>query len=146
MLHKWLCRLFSGYFCWLCSTTLILILNIWILIVAEKQRKRILAETVVPSTTSNGHWPANRMSAIHGFFHAVKAVKTFSVVVALLAFCVFTPIVVWRVVLQYSCLRYTQMRYLVFNYEFYAINSIVNAFIYGMRHIKYRKAYKHILF
>jgi hypothetical protein len=64
-----------------------------------------------------------------------------------LAFCVLTPTVLGTVI-QYSncspsCL---QMWYVVCNYQLYGINSIVNAFIYGMRHIKYRKAYRFILF
>ena len=62
--------------------TLIIILNVWILIVAEKQRKRILAET----TTNTGD--------VNRFFHAFKAVKTFIIVVAVLIFCVLTPAVV----------------------------------------------------
>jgi prolactin releasing hormone receptor len=127
--------------------TLILILNIRILIVAEKQRKRILAETAVPAITTSDRQPGNKISAIRGFFRAVKAVKTFSIVVAVLAFCVLTPTVLGTVI-QYSncspsCL---QMWYVVCNYQLYGINSIVNAFIYGMRHIKYRKAYRFILF
>jgi hypothetical protein len=56
------------------------ILNVWILIVAEKQRKRILAET------------ATNASDVNRFqFHAHKAIKTFSIVVAVLTFCVLTP-------------------------------------------------------
>ena len=91
-------EIFVGYL----PLTLILILNIRILIVAEKQRKRILAETAIPVTASDGQL-ANKMSAtIHGFFHAVKAVKTFSIVVAVLAFCVLTPTML-VLVLQYSC-------------------------------------------
>jgi hypothetical protein len=82
--------------------TLILILNVRILIIAEKQRKRIIAEAV--SETCNGQ-PANNMTHINRFFRALRAVKTFSIVVA-----------------------------------------VLNAFIYGMRHVKYRKAYGHILF
>ena len=125
--------------------TLIIIINIRILIVAEKQRKRVLAETALPVTTSNGQ-PANRMSAIHGFFRAHKAVKTFSIVVAVLGFCVLIPNVVGPVLYYYCNDSCKQMWYVIFNYEFYGINSIVNAFIYGMRHIKYRKGYRHILF
>jgi hypothetical protein len=136
-------EIFVGYL----PLTLILILNIRILIVAEKQRKRILAETAVPAavTASDGQL-ANKMSAIHGFFHAVKAVKTFSIVVAVLAFCVLTPTVL-GLTLEYSCgWSCGHMWYVVFHYELYGINSIVNAFIYGMRHIKNRKAYRYILF
>jgi hypothetical protein len=124
--------------------TLILFLNVWILIVAEKQRKRILAETAVAAETSNGQ-PANKMSAIHGFFQAHKAVKTFSIVEAVLAFCVLTPAVVGPVLYYFCTHSCRQMWYLVFNYELYGINSVVNAFIYGIRHIKYRKAYRHII-
>ena len=125
--------------------TLIIIINIRILIVAKKQRKRILAETALPVTTSNGQ-PANKMSAIRGFFHALKAVKTFSIVVVVLAFCVLTP-AVFAPMIHSSCSESCeQMWFVVFNYEFYGINSIVNAFIYGMRHVKYRKASGNILF
>ena len=134
---------FIGYF----PLTLIIILNLWILIVAEKQRKRILAETLVAVANCNGQ-SANKMTRISRFFRALKAVKTFSVVLAVLIFCVLTPTVVGTVVDYYyddnSSLLWTW--YVVFHYEFYGINSIVNAFIYGMRHIKYRKAYGRILF
>ena len=113
--------------------TLILILNIRILIHAEKQRKRILAETVVAVTTGNGE-PANKMTRMIDFFRNHKAVKTFSIVVAVLTFCVLTPTVVGKVV-KYSCsVTCKHMWYIVFHYEFYGINSIVNAFIYGVRH------------
>ena len=123
---------------------LILIFNIRILIVAEKQRKRILAETVVAVTTSNGQ-SGNSMSRINRFFRALKAVKTFSFVVAVLTVCLLTPTGVGKAV-TYSCSEpCRQVWFVVFNYEFYGMNSIVNAFIYGMRHVKYRKAYGHIL-
>ena len=125
--------------------TLILIFNSWVLIVAEKQRKRILAETAVADTTSNGQ-SANKMSAIHRFFQARKAAKTFSVVVAVLTFCVLAPTVVGLVIESSCSPSCQQIWYVVFHYEFYGINSIVNAFIYGMKHIRYRKAYRHILF
>ena len=82
---------------------LIVILNFRILIVAEKQRKRILAETAVPVTTSSSSGePATKMSAMRRFFHALKAVKTFSIVVAVLVFCVLTPAVVGPVIYS-SC-------------------------------------------
>ena len=125
--------------------TLIIIINIRILIVAKKQRKRILAEIALPVTISNGQ-PANKMSAILGFFHALKDVKTFSIVVAVLVFCVLTPNVVGSVLYYCSNDSFRQVWYVVFHYELYGINSIVNAFIYGMRHIKYRKGYQHIIY
>ena len=138
-------HIFLGVFIGYVPLTLILILNVWILVVAEKQRKRILAETVVPVTTSNGQ-SANDMSRINRFFHARKAVQTFSIVVAVLTFCFLIPTVIGKA-LHHSCSHSCQqIWYVVFHHEFYGINSIVNAFIYGLRHIKYRKAYGRILF
>ena len=126
-------------------TTLIVILNVRILIVAEKQRKRILAEIVAGVNTCNGQ-AVRKMAAINRFFYALKAVKTFSIVVAVLTFCVLTPAVVGLVLHQTSHSSFReQLWFVVFYFEFYGINSIVNAFIYGMRHIKYRKAYGRIL-
>jgi hypothetical protein len=115
---------FTVYF----PLTLIVILNVWILIVAEKQRKRIFVGTVT-----------NR-SNVNGFFHALKAVKTFSIVVAVLTFCVLTPALVGLALFESSYSLWLKLWYVIFYYEFYGINSIANAFIYGMRHIKYRKA------
>ena len=62
---------FVGYL----PLTLILILNIWILIVAEKQRKRILAETVVPATTSNGQPAITKCPPYMDFFALLKQLK-----------------------------------------------------------------------
>jgi hypothetical protein len=115
--------------------TLTIILNVWILVVAEKQRKRILAETAINTN-------------VYKFFHAHKAVKTFSIVVAVLTFCVLTPTVVGMVIMNISSCSDSceQLWFVVFHSEFYGINSIVNAFIYVMRHIKYRKAPGQIVF
>ncbi len=125
--------------------SLILILNARILIVAERQRKRILAETSVAVTTCNGQC-VNKMSSTTRFFHALKAVKTFAMVFAVLAFCVLTPTVVGKV-LNSSCSNSCHhMWFVVFHWELYGINSVVNTFIYGMRHIKYGKVYEHVLF
>ena len=124
-------NVFTVYF----PLTLIIILNVWILIVAEKQGKRIMAETAINT------------SDVKRFVHALKAVKTFIIVVAVLTFCVLTPTVIGQLLDQISACSDSCRRqwYVVFNYEFFGINSIVNAFIYGMRHIKYRKAFGHIL-
>jgi hypothetical protein len=121
---------FTVYF----PLTLIVILNVWILIVAEKQRKRIFTQTVT-----------NRRN-VNGFFQALKAVKTFSIVVAVLTFCVLAPTVVALGLNESSCQSFLQFWYTVFHYEFYGMNSVVNVFIYGMRHTKYRKATGQIIF
>ena len=126
--------------------SLVIILNVRILIVAEKQRKRILAETIPPLMYFNEQ-TGNRIATISHLFQAVKAVKTFCIVVAVLVFCVLTPTVAGWVIYGSSCTgSCRQLWFVVFQYEFYGINSIVNAFIYGLRHNKYRKAYRKILF
>ena len=116
--------------------TLIIILNVWILIVAEKQQKRIVVEM------------ATNTSDVKRFFHALKAVKTFIIVVVIVTFCVIMPTVVGLVLHEIpSCnVSCQQLWFAVIHYELYGINSIVNAFIYGMRHIKCKKAYRQILF
>ena len=99
--------------------TLIIPFNIWILVVAEKQRKRIVAEIAVAQSTY-------RMSAISQFFHAIKAAKTFSIVVAVLTFCVLIPTIIEVVLYKSSCSdSCKQLWFVVFHYEFYGINSIV---------------------
>ena len=127
---------------------LIFLLNFHILLVARKQRKRILAETTIHtvdnSTEESAH--ANRISFVLRFFVALKAAKTFSIVVAVLTICLITPTVVGYMLNRFCTYTCVQIWYVVFHYDVYGINSIVNAFIYGMRHAKYRKAYLHILF
>ena len=129
-------------------TLIILLLNIRILSVARKQRKRILAETTISSVHNSPEESANRMSLVVGFFSALKATKTFAIVVAVLTFCILIPTVVGPILYK-SCsdtVSCAQIWYVVFHYELWGINSVVNAYIYGMRHLKYRKAYFHILF
>lgn len=127
----------------------IVIFNFFILLVAESQRKRLFplpeaSPTTVAISDLNGQNVTNHMNGIRRFFRARKAVQTFSIVVAMLAFCLLTPAIIGKALnsCSNSCL---QVWFVIFNYEFYGINSIVNAFIYGIRHIKYRKAYRQIL-
>ena len=122
--------------------TLIFILNFRILFVVRKQRKRILTETLPNHSTS-----CSRFVAIRRFLQALKVVKTIFTVVIVLTFCCLVPTVVGSVlfierICNGSC---REVWYLIFHYELYGINSIVNAFIYGIRHIKQRKAYGRIL-
>jgi hypothetical protein len=122
---------------------LIFILNFLILNVAWKQRKQILTEATVTFNFSNEQ-PSKSLIGIVRLLVGLKAAKTFAILVAVLTFCILTPTVV-GIALEYSCSdSCLQMWHLVFHYEFYGINSIVNAFIYGMRHIKYRKGYGNI--
>ena len=124
---------------------LIILLNFHLLSVARKQRKRIFRETTIASV-DNSTESSNRMSLVLGFFVAFKSAKTFAIVVAVLTVCILIPTVVGRIISECCTLPSRQFWYVVFHFEFYGINSVVNAFIYGMRHVKYRKAYLHILF
>ena len=125
---------------------LIFLLNFHILLVARKQRKRILAETTIASVDNSTEESDNRMNFVVKFFAALKAAKTFAIVGAVLTICILTPTVVGRILNIFYSKRCQQIWYVVFNYVFYGINSVANAFIYGMRHVKYRKAYLHIFF
>jgi hypothetical protein len=139
------CFIFMNIFVCYVPLTLIFILNFQILNVARKQRKRILAETTVTVNISSEQ-SSKRLIDVVRLLVGLKAAKTFSIVVALLTFCVFTPAVI-GLTIELSCSELCrQIWFVVFQYEFYGIKSIVNAFIYGMRHIKYRKAYGNILF
>ena len=133
---------FTGYL----PLILIIFLNFHLLSVAQKQRKRILAETTIASANNSTEQSASRMSFVLGFFVSLKSAKTFAIVVAVLTICVLTPTVV-RLILNHFCTdSCLQIWLVIVNYDFYGMNSVVNAFIYGMRHVKYRRAYLHILF
>ena len=125
---------------------LIFLLNFHILSVARKQRKSIFPETTIASVDNSTEPTNNKMSFVLGFFVALKAAKTFAIVLAVLTFCILTPTVVAQILNSFCTVPCRQIWYVVFHYELYGINSVVNAFIYGMRHLKYRKAYLHILF
>ena len=125
--------------------TFILILNLHIFCVARKQRKRILVQTTIASVDNSTEESANRMSFVLRFFVGLKAAKTFAIVVAVLTICILTPSVIGPIVNVICVPRCKQIWFRVFQYELYGINSVVNAFIYGMRHIKYRKACLHVL-
>ena len=133
---------FAGYL----PLILIFFLNFHLLSVARKQRKRIFPETTIAGADDSAKVSANRMSFVLRFFVGLKEAKTFAIVVAVLAICILTPTVVGRILVEFCTTSCWQIWFVVLNYELYGINSVVNAFIYGMRHAKYRKAYLHILF
>ena len=125
--------------------TSIFIYNFQILKVAREHRQRILpAETAF--NHSNGQSAQKIKTSISQFYQALKAAKTFLVVVAVLVFCFFTPTLIGTLLVKICSVPCRQIWFVVFNFELYGINSIVNPFIYAARHIKYRKAYGNILF
>ena len=139
-------RHFTEAFALYLSPILIFSLNFHLLSVARRQRKRILAETTIASADNSTGESTSRMSFVLRFFVALKLAKTFAIVVAVLTICILTPTVVGRIVKKFCDSSCQQFWFVVFHFELYGINSVVNVFIYGMRHVKYRKAYLHILF
>ena len=137
---------FSNAFVVYLPLSLILLLNVHILFVVRKQRKRILDETTVNNVENSAENSANRMKFVVSFFVALKPAKTFAIFVAVWTICVLTPTVVGQILDKVCNVPCMQLWFVVLNYEFNGILSIVNAFIYGIRQIKYRKAYLHILF
>ena len=116
---------------------LIFFLNFHLLSVARRQRKRILAEKTIASDDNSTEESTNRMSFALRFFVALKSAKTFAIVVAVLTICVLIATVVGQILDHFCSVRCLQIWYVVFHYELYGINSVVNAFIYGMRHGMY---------
>ena len=125
---------------------LIFSLNFHLLYVARRQRKRILAESTIANVDNSTEQVTNKISFVLRFFVGVKEAKTFAIVVAVLTICILFPSLVGRILFNFCSVPCRQIWFVIFHYEFYGINSVVNAFIYGMRHVKYRKAYLHILF
>ena len=80
------------------------------------------------------------------FLVALKSAKTFAIAFAVLIICTLVPAVVGPILDHFCTPRCQQIWYLFLHYELNGINSIMNAFIYGLRHVKYRKAYLHALF
>ena len=133
---------FAGYL----PLILIFSFNFHLLSVARKQRKRIFPETTIASADNSTEQSTNRIRFVLRFFVGLKEAKTFAIIVAVLTICILTPTVVGRTLYEFCSVPCWQFWYVVLNYELYGMNSVVNALIYGMRHVKYRKAYLHILF
>ena len=125
---------------------LIFFFNFHILSVARKQRKRILAEATIATVEKSSEESNKRMSFLIGFFVALKAAKTYVIVVAVLTICILIPTMLGQILNKFCSGPCKHIWFVVFHYELCGINSVVNAFIYGLRHVKYRKAYRHILF
>ena len=100
----------------------------------------------VVARMSNGNEQSGRIRVVFRLFHAFTEAKTFSVVITVLVISCFLPVVIGIVLHNYCTDSCQQIWYAVAQYEFYGMNSIVNAFIYEMRHINYRKALQKILF
>ena len=121
------------------------VLNFQIFNVARKQRKRILAETTLTVGIPKEESSRTLIRLLH-FLIALKAAKTFCILVVVLAVCVVIPSTIGLMIEIFCGDSCRQIWFIVCHYELYGINSIVNPFIYGMRHINYRKAFGNIPF
>ena len=120
--------------------TFVFILNLNILRIAQRQRRRILVQTRVIGHTR----PLSRMLTFRQT-NALKSVKTFLIVISILAFCCLIPAVTGISLYFFVCknCHTTTTWYVVFNFELYGINSIANPFVYGVRHPRYRQSLKY---
>ena len=125
---------------------LIFSLNFHLLFVSRRQRRRIFPGTTIASANNFTEQSTNKMRFVLRFLVGLKEAKTFAIIVAVLTICILTPTVVGRILVELCSVPCWQFWYVVLNYELYGINSVVNAFIYGMRNVKYRKAYVDIFF
>ena len=117
-------------------------LNFKILRIARDQKRRISQEAFNRdqlNPNSSNRWSSLRQTI------ALKSIKTFMIVVSILTFCCFIPAIIGISLYYFVCktCNETTTWYVVLNFELYGINSIANAFVYGIRHTKYRKALKH---
>ena len=124
---------------------IIFVLNFQIFTVARQQRKRILAETTLTADNPNEVSSKKLMRLLH-FVVGLKTAKTFCIVVVVLAVCVVIPSIIGLTIENFCSASCRQIWFIVCHYEFYGANSVMNAFIYGMRHIKYRNAFGNISF
>ena len=123
---------------------LVTVLNFKISIIAQEQRRRIENE-MARFYMRNEESPLNKFKSFHQIVRAFKAVKTFLIIILVLTFCCLIPSLIGLVLYYIVQSKSAHIWYVVIVYDLAGINSIVNAFIYGMRHAKYRKAYKQLL-
>ena len=127
---------------------IIIFLNVKILCVAKMQRKKILKEINIVKEAKE---PApKRKNNLLQQLRSLKATKTFFIVVLVLVFCLLFPVFMSVTINRLNVdrrkkLLTAQIWYAVLHYELYGINAVINPFIYGMRHAKYRKAYENII-
>ena len=122
---------------------LVAVLNYKIFIIAQKQRRRI--ENEIARFDMPNEETRKKCKSCHQIVRAFNSVKTFLIIVLVLAVCCLIPSFIGLVLYYVVQSKFSYIWYVVIAYELAGINSIVNAFIYGMRHAKYRKAYKHLL-
>ena len=123
----------------------IAILNYKMFMIVKEQRQRIALEVVLqqPSYVEQSQQVQSEQNQtwLRRLAKELKAVKTFAIVVGVLIFCFAPHIVTSFMRMHRVCHKLAFM----ISKELVAINSIVNAYIYALRHNRYRKAYKQLL-
>ena len=127
--------------------SLIIFFNYKIFKIARRHRRRIAAGSIVQynqgvqagnSTNVN----EQRNASWQRIAKELKPLKTFVIVIGVLLSC-FIPYSISAYLLEEcNCIPVTL--HIIFS-ELIAINSIINPFIYGIRHKKYRNAYGRLL-
>ena len=112
----------------------IVYLNWKIFNVAREQTRRITAQNAIL------HGNTSRRCNVK----EIKAIKTFASITGVL-FCCFFPVSIMTIVEQLVCSTCVPVILHFLILEMIGINSIVNAYIYGIRHRQYRKGYGKIV-
>ena len=125
------------------------ILNYKMFKIVKEQRERIALEVVLqqsPHEQSEQVQSERNQTRLRRLAIELKVVKTFAIIVGFLIFC-FVPYITIGVAKLVDDFDKTDWRYIMhkISKQLVAINSIVNAYIYALRHKRYRKAYKQLL-
>ena len=119
----------------------IAILNCKLFKIVKEQRQRLIGLQQFPHEESEQVRSEQNQTWLRRLATELKVVKTFAIIVGNLIFC-FVPhtvVNVMKIVTKSDQVMCQISKQLV------AMNSIVNAYIYALRHRKYRKAYKQLL-
>ena len=125
----------------------IAILNYKMFKIVKEQRQRIALEVVLQQPSygqSQQVQSEQNQTWLRRLAKEFKAVKTFAIVVGVLIFC-FAPHMVANVMKMHGVCHTLVHDVRMIGNELVAINSILNAYIYALRHNRYRKAYKQLL-
>ena len=126
----------------------IAILNYKLFKIVKEQRQRLIVLQQLPHEESEQVRSEQNQTWLRRLATELKAVKTFAIIVGFLIFC-FVPHTVVNFIKIVTKLNLAQKEipHIIYqiNKELVAMNSIVNAYIYALRHRKYRKAYKQLL-
>ena len=127
--------------CFYIPLTATVVFNLKILRIARAQRRKIAVQLAVPSETSNSTTGSSRRHLARQF----KLFKTFIIVFGCFIFCV-TPFPVIAMIDVVVCGGGCIPIEIISSFAILAgANSVLNAFIYGVRHEEYRRAFRILL-